>query len=677
VPGGLADESSPGVIERCEECRRESAGEEVGEVKSSRLRTRSRRLAGLVLVTAAALACAAFAPGAGAGEAGCRHSDVVFYTSDTARLATELGKAVAPCTDYYLSITPSGTGGPRGGIPITTIRSLGSRFHAMAEIQLNNKHWTDFAASNGWYATGVEARVEMAAAGYDVTLGDGWALNEVGEPSNTGMAVDVIKDGDAARQHVEDFVRGLYTGPDGTPDPGLVFAADPLQVTTELGQYKQDLLSWYEDSSFWNAMSQYVRFWAQETYADARLWGVAGSTLDQRAGYLLDYFLHGSRLVAVAGGSTSAASAFFANAYTPLANASYRYPFPDTTTGIGFGYTDIGLTSMQHFIATQTYAERLAAGSYPAGDRLGFAVVPSPTKVLPVTATDTLTVEDRVAAAVQGSASMPVGACGASGEWCDSSVDGAGFSDAWKTFTDVTPPLIRPHIAGTLGTNGWYVSDVTVSWTVTDPESAATTTGCDPTPITADTAGLALTCTATSYGGSSTASVTVKRDTTPPALTVPPGVIVDATSPGGATATYAVTATDALGPAPTVQCTPTSGTVFAIGTTTVTCTATDEAGNDTTASFAVHVRGAAEQTAELIDLVLTTNAKQGAVNSLTAKLNAVQQALAAANPADRADASNKLDAFINEVAAQSGKALTPTQGSQLLAAAEQIQAVLG
>jgi hypothetical protein len=645
-------------------------------VKRSLVRTRSRRLAALALLSGAVLAFAALAaPGAGAGEVGCRQTDVVFYTSDTARLATELGKAVAPCTDYYLSITPSGTGGPRGGIPITTIRSLGSHFHAMAEIQLNNKHWTDFAATNGWYATGVEARAEMAAAGYDVTLGDSWALNEVGEPSNTGMAVDVIRDGDGARQKVEDFVRGLYTGPGGTPDPGLVFAADPLQVTTDLGQYKQDLLSWYSDSPFWDAMSRYVRFWAQETYADARRWGVAGSPLDQRAAHLLDYFLHGSRLATVADGSTSAANAFFANAYTPLANASYRYPFPDTTTGIGFGYTDIGLTSMQHFIATQTYAERLAAAPDAAGDRLGFAVWPS--KLGTVTAAETTTVEDRVAAAIQGSASAPIGACGASGEWCDSSLDGAAFSDTWKTFTDVTPPLITPQIAGTLGTNGWYVSDVTVSWTVTDPESAVTTTGCAPTTISTDTAGMALTCTASSYGGSGTASVTVKRDTTPPMLTVPPGVIVDATSPAGATATFAVTAIDALDPAPTVQCTPTSGTMFAIGTTTVTCTATDEAGNDTTARFPVHVRGAAEQTADLVDLVLATNAKQGTVSSLTAKLNAVQQALAAANAADRADASNKLGAFINEVAAQSGKALTPAQASPLLEAAEQIQAVLG
>ena len=37
---------------------------------------------------------------------------------------------------------------------------------------------------------------------------------------------------------------------------------------------------------------------------------------------------------------------------------------------------------------------------------------------------------------------------------------------------DSTPPAITPNVSGTLGTNGWYVSDVTVSWSVVDNESA-------------------------------------------------------------------------------------------------------------------------------------------------------------------------------------------------------------
>src|SRR5688500_9880362 len=74
---------------------------------------------------------------AGADTGDCRQTDVVFYTTDTVRLATELAKFGSPCADYYLSVTPNVTGGPRGGLPITTMRSLGPRFHALTGVRLN------------------------------------------------------------------------------------------------------------------------------------------------------------------------------------------------------------------------------------------------------------------------------------------------------------------------------------------------------------------------------------------------------------------------------------------------------------------------------------------------------------------------------------------------------------
>ena len=40
--------------------------------------------------------------------------------------------------------------------------------------------------------------------------------------------------------------------------------------------------------------------------------------------------------------------------------------------------------------------------------------------------------------------------------------------------------MITPTVSGTLGSNGWYVSDVSVSWDVQDPESEVTSrAGCD------------------------------------------------------------------------------------------------------------------------------------------------------------------------------------------------------
>jgi len=82
---------------------------------------------------------------------------------------------------------------------------------------------------------------------------------------------------------------------------------------------------------------------------------------------------------------------------------------------------------------------------------------------------------------------------------------------------DSTPPVITPTVTGTLGNNGWYTSNVNVSWSVTDGQSAVTsTTGCGASSVTADTAGVTFTCSATSGGGSASQSVTVKRDATPP-----------------------------------------------------------------------------------------------------------------------------------------------------------------
>jgi hypothetical protein len=85
--------------------------------------------------------------------------------------------------------------------------------------------------------------------------------------------------------------------------------------------------------------------------------------------------------------------------------------------------------------------------------------------------------------------------------------------------SDLTPPVITPSVDGTLGENGWYVSDVTVSWTVEDGESdIASSSGCDPTTINADTAGTTLTCSATSDGGTASQSVTIKRDASAPSI---------------------------------------------------------------------------------------------------------------------------------------------------------------
>jgi len=73
---------------------------------------------------------------------------------------------------------------------------------------------------------------------------------------------------------------------------------------------------------------------------------------------------------------------------------------------------------------------------------------------------------------------------------------------------DPTPPVVTPHFFGTMGLNGWWVSDVTLNWTVEDPESPILETrGCDAVTLTADTPGTSFTCYARSDGGETQESI--------------------------------------------------------------------------------------------------------------------------------------------------------------------------
>lgn len=79
------------------------------------------------------------------------------------------------------------------------------------------------------------------------------------------------------------------------------------------------------------------------------------------------------------------------------------------------------------------------------------------------------------------------------------------------------------------------------------------------------------------------------EDATPPVISEPDNIVATATSSVGATVHFAPTATDETDGDVSVICSPASGSTFPIGTTTVTCTAMDAAGNVGTASFTVTV----------------------------------------------------------------------------------------
>jgi hypothetical protein len=164
--------------------------------------------------------------------------------------------------------------------------------------------------------------------------------------------------------------------------------------------------------------------------------------------------------------------------------------------------------------------------------------------------------------------------------------------------TDTTAPSIVPTITGTLGNNGWYTSDVMVSWTVTDDESTiSSSTGCTSTTISTDTNGTTLTCTATSAGGTSTQSVTIQRDATAPSVTC---TVPNQISWYGADVTVNCTASDGVsGLANSADASFTLSTSVPGGTETDNASTTsrvvsDNAGNTATAGpyiFKVDLKG--------------------------------------------------------------------------------------
>ena len=238
--------------------------------------------------------------------------------------------------------------------------------------------------------------------------------------------------------------------------------------------------------------------------------------------------------------------------------------------------------------------------------------------------------------------------------------------DGELTVTDSSPAAVTALITGPTGDGGWYTGDVTVDWSVVEPQSYTDPEDCADVRVTSDQPETTYTCAVTGPGGDASGTVSVGRDTTPPVLTVdglqgtapytsaswssgdvvvdytctdltsgvasqtddivatvsgdypasctdvaghtttvPFRVNIDTADPvlgalpadqsltttgDSATATWTTpTATDSQDTAVDVVCTPGSGSSFPVGTTVVTCTATDHAGNTDSATFTVTV----------------------------------------------------------------------------------------
>ncbi|HYO75924.1 MAG TPA: HYR domain-containing protein [Thermoanaerobaculia bacterium] len=98
-------------------------------------------------------------------------------------------------------------------------------------------------------------------------------------------------------------------------------------------------------------------------------------------------------------------------------------------------------------------------------------------------------------------------------------------------------------------------------------------------------------CTANNASGSSTGKFNVTVvDVNGPVLALPADIIAEATSAAGAAVTFTVSAIDAVDGSVAATCIPPSGSVFPIGSTIVSCVASDLQGHETSGAFKITVR---------------------------------------------------------------------------------------
>jgi hypothetical protein len=505
--------------------------------------------------------------------ADCRPVRVVFYTeSDWLRLATKLAANASPCAQYYISVPPLAADKTKFRYDQPwRIRALGPNFHVLAEINFTG--WSNWVTANNstFYDAGLEARRRMAASGFDVPSGDTWAMNELNSAVRRNVGV--------ARTKARDLLRGLYTGDGTVPSVrGVAF-----NIGIDQSPHKVSLQDWYNDAPFWQDMSAYVSDWSQELYGDVRDYGVPGSSAQDRAAHLNDYLGHQLALATAAPDSAATAKSFIASASTPLANAAWIWT-------AGFGYTSVPVAQMQDFVSGQVYALRsLDAQLGLSEDRIGFAWAPRNTDGAAWTSdyvAQSGQVLDRLAVAIRDSADSPDLACGPTGQnlWCSAAVDGAAFTESWKTFATWSPPALGFASAPVTVNAGDASAPITVQLQtdgVADPDA-------NPVVVT-----LASSSPQGGFSASPSGPWTSTFDVTiPAASTTGPAVYYRDTKAGPVTLTATASGRQSGSQAATVSgsalaslsVSPTTATVGFGGSQTLTATGYDAFGNTVAAS---------------------------------------------------------------------------------------------
>lgn len=161
------------------------------------------------------------------------------------------------------------------------------------------------------------------------------------------------------------------------------------------------------------------------------------------------------------------------------------------------------------------------------------------------------------------------------------------------TVADVTPPVVSVPSNMNVSATG-ASTPVSFSASATDAVDGSVPVSCAPSSGSGFALGTtSVSCSATDAAGNkSTESFQVTvADSLPTFTNVPATIVVEADGPSGSVVDYtAPSATDVVDGGVPVTCAPASGSTFALGTTTVKCSATNSSHQTATASFLVTVR---------------------------------------------------------------------------------------
>jgi HYR domain len=179
---------------------------------------------------------------------------------------------------------------------------------------------------------------------------------------------------------------------------------------------------------------------------------------------------------------------------------------------------------------------------------------------------------------------------------CTNDDDGTSAGSFTVTVRDTTPPSLS-GVPDNINDTTEDPSGKVENWSppsASDIVDGSVQVNCSPASGSKFPVGTThVICSATDNSGNTRSDhfdvkITLE-DHTAPTLNLPASFSVDTENPGGRTVTYSATATDNVDPSPDVHCSPASGSNFPIGTTTVNCTAKDNAGNQSTGSFTITV----------------------------------------------------------------------------------------